>query len=59
LTFVALLQLSLTLSPVALCVTIIVGNGKTPAHRQRQRHHRNEGNNTISTKAKMPAHRQR
>jgi hypothetical protein len=44
------------LSPHA--IAIIINNGKTPAHRQRQQRHRNEGNNTIATTAKTPAHRQ-
>jgi hypothetical protein len=36
-------------------VAIIVDNGKTPAHRQRQRRHRDEGNNAIATTAKSVA----
>jgi len=39
-------------------ITIIVDNGKTPVHRQRQRRHRNEGNNTITMTVKTPAHQQ-
>ena len=38
---------------VARCaVAIIVDNGKTPVHRQRQQRHRDEGNNAIATTAK-------
>jgi len=40
-------------------IAIIVDNGKTPAHWQRQRRHCDEGNNAIVTTAKTPAHRQR
>jgi hypothetical protein len=32
-------------------VAIIVDNGKTPAHRQWQQRHRNEGNNAIAATA--------
>jgi hypothetical protein len=45
---------------VALCaVAIIVDNGKTPAHRHRQRRHHDKGNNAIATTAKTPAHQRR
>ena len=41
---------------VARCaVAIIVDNGKKPAHWQRQRRHRDEGNNAIATTAKSVA----
>jgi hypothetical protein len=35
-------------------VAIIVDNGKMPVHWQRQRRHRDEGNNAIATTAKTP-----
>ena len=38
-------------------ITIIINNGKTPVHRQRQQRHRDEGNNAIATTVKTPAHR--
>jgi len=37
-------------------LTIIVDNSKTPAHRQWQQRHRDEGNNAIVTTVKTPVH---